>query len=175
MREARRVLIFTGDGKGKTTAALGMALRASGHGMRTLVLQFIKDDPQTGEVKAVERLPGVEVVQAGRGFVPPPDDPKFAEHRREAGRALRLASEALGSGKYDLVILDEVCLAVEMGLLEEESVVEAVERAGGGVCVVMTGRGATPGLISLADTVTEMRCIKHAFQEGRAAEKGVEY
>ncbi len=170
-----RVLLFTGEGKGKTTAALGMVLRASGHGQKALVIQFIKQDPTTGEIKGCLHLPGVKILQAGRGFVPPPSSPDFAAHREAAEEALNLAAAALRSGEYRLVVLDEICLAVWKGLLEEERVGETVRAAAPGTCVVLTGRPLIPGLVSLADTVTEMRSLKHAFQEGRRAQEGIEY
>ncbi|MBI2191554.1 MAG: cob(I)yrinic acid a,c-diamide adenosyltransferase [Planctomycetes bacterium] len=170
-----RILLFTGDGKGKTTAALGLAARASGHGLRALVVQFIKSDPSTGEMETFRRLGGVEIQQTGLGFVPPPTSPHFSEHRAAAERGLALASEALSSGRYDLLVLDEVCNAVARGLLEEARVIQAIRQAGPATCVVMTGRGATEGLVSLADTVTEMRCVKHAYHAGVSAQKGVEF
>ena len=175
MKHPARILLFTGDGKGKTTAALGMALRASGHGMRILILQFIKANSSVGEIAACRHLPGVEIGQTGLGFVPKPSHSSFPGHRRAAEEGLELARKALQSGQYDLVILDEICTAVSRGLLEEECVIEAVRQAHPVACVVMTGRNATRALIDLADTVTEMRSIKHGFAEGRAAEKGVEY
>lgn len=171
----KRILIFTGDGKGKTTAALGMALRASGHGLRTLILQFIKADPHIGEMAAIRHLPGVEMIQMGRGFVPSPADPAFPEHGRAALRAVKKAEEALRSKKYDLIILDEICTAMTMGLITEDQVAEIIDHCSGNSCLVLTGRGATDRLISKADTVTEMRCLKHGLQEGRKAKKGVEY
>lgn len=174
MKKAGRVLVFTGDGKGKTTAALGMALRASGHGMKTFILQFIKADSSTGEVAAARNLPGVEIVQAGRGFVPPPTSPKFPEHRQAAQEALQTARQAIGSGKYDLVVLDEVCGAVARDLVDEESVAELVRQRPEGLILVLTGRGATERLIGLADTATEMRCLKHGLSQGHTAQKGVE-
>ena len=170
-----RILLFTGDGKGKTTAALGMVLRARGHGQKVFVLQFIKSDPSSGEVMACKNLSGVKIIQAGRGFVPAPGSPDFAEHRRAAEKGLELAIGALNSREYDLVILDEICTAIARGLLDEERVTEAIRQTGPDTCVVLTGRNATPGLASLADTLTEMRCIKHAFTSGRKAQKGVEY
>ncbi len=170
-----RVLVFTGDGKGKTTAALGMVLRASGHGHKTLVVQFIKNDASTGELEGCRRLPGVEITQAGRGFVPDPSSASFAEHKLAAETGLDLAADALKSGDYDLVVLDEVCLAVSKGLLEEERVVESVRERDPETCVVLTGRHCPPGLTSLADTVTEMRCVKHGLQAGFKAQEGVEF
>lgn len=170
-----RFLIFTGDGKGKTTAALGMALRASGHGMRACVIQFVKSDTTTGEYIACLDLPGLDVTLAGLGFVPPAGHPEFAVHRRRAAEALELARAAVAGGAYDLVILDEILIAVQRGLLEEERVLAMAEARHPEVCLVMTGRGAGDRLIALADTVTEMRCIKHGFQAGVPAERGVEF
>lgn len=175
MSEKRRMLIFTGDGKGKTTAALGMILRASGHGMRTLMLQFLKSDTTTGELAALQHLPGVEVVQKGRGFVPREKNELYEEHRRTAQEALAVGREALGSGRYELVVLDEICGAVASGLVEEEIVVEAIGQASPRTCVVLTGRSATARLMELADTVTEMHCVKHGYKAGFAAQKGVEF
>jgi cob(I)alamin adenosyltransferase len=152
-----------------------MVLRASGHGMKSLVIQFVKSDTDTGELAACRHLDGVEIVQAGRGFVPERTDPLFQEHRKAAEQGLDLAERALLSAGYDLVILDEICIAVWKGLLDEKRVIDAVLKGDPRTCVVMTGRNATTGLISLADTVTEMRMIKHGFTEGFEAQKGVEY
>ena len=174
-RISGRVLVFTGDGKGKTTAALGMALRASGHEMRTLVLQFIKNDSASGEIAALERFTGVELRQCGLGFVPPRSDPAFAGHRAAAQDALALAEGSLDSGKYDLIVLDEICTAVAKGLIEEDRVAEMVKRTPADIRLALTGRGATERLIALADTATEMRCIKHGLRSGWTAQKGVEY
>ena len=170
-----RILLFTGDGKGKTTAALGMALRASGHRQRVFLLQVIKDNSSTGELVGCSHLPGVQILQTGRGFIPEPESPSFSEHRRAAEEGLTLAGKALKSQQYELVVLDEVCTAVARRLLTEEGVMEVIRMAAPETCVVLTGRKATPGLISLADTITEMRCIKHGFTSGRKAQKGVEY
>jgi cob(I)alamin adenosyltransferase len=170
-----RILIFTGDGKGKTTAALGMALRASGHGLRALILQFIKADTSVGELTGLKYLPGVETILMGRGFVPSPTDPAFREHCQAANHALEKASEALQSKKYDMIILDEICTAMALGLITEDQIMEVTNQASGDLRLVLTGRGASDRLISKADTVTEMRCLKHGLQEGIAAQKGVEY
>lgn len=175
MREKSRVLIFTGDGKGKTTAALGTALRASGHGLRTLILQFIKANPSTGELIALQHLPGVEIIQMGRGFTPPAKDPAFSEHCKSAQDALQTALKALQSKRYDLIILDEICTAVAKGLLDEDQVLKFINQGNENSCIVLTGRGATDRLISKADTVTKMCCIKHGLHEGWTAQKGVEY
>jgi cob(I)alamin adenosyltransferase len=174
-RSPGRLLIFTGDGKGKTTAALGMALRGGGHGQKVLVLQFIKANPYSGELAALKLIPGVEVRQTGLGFLPPPEDPLFEEHRRAAEQALQQAEEILGAGVYDLVILDEVVTAVTKKLLTEEDLIAALGRRNGQGVLVLTGRGAGPGLLALADTVTEMKNVKHGLKSGWPAQEGVEF
>jgi cob(I)alamin adenosyltransferase len=174
MTERPRILLFTGDGKGKTTAALGMALRAAGHGRRSCVVQFVKTDATVGEVRAAESVGAIQIVQTGRGFLPPVADPAFALHRRAAQAGLRTAADIIAQGDFRVVILDEICLAVARGLVDEQQVADLLDLAPPTMCLVLTGRDATPGLVALADTVTEMRCVKHAFQQGRAAEEGVE-
>ncbi len=174
-KDRGRIVLFTGEGKGKTTAALGMALRAAGHGMKVLIVQFVKSDQTTGEIAPCSHLPGVEIVQTGRGFVPEKTSPAFQEHCHAAQDGLNLANGAIASGKYDFIVLDEICLAVSKGLLEEKQVIDIVSKAGIATCVVMTGRSATTGLLSLADTVTEMHPVKHGFESGWKAQKGVEY
>lgn len=173
MKNGARILVLTGDGKGKTTSAMGMALRAVGHGMNVCIVQFIKQ-ATSGEIIALRKLPGVEITQSGRGFLPRAEEPAFAGHCRAAREGLAAAGEAIRSGRFGLVILDEVCVAVARGLLAEQDVVQVVEQAPADMCVVLSGRGATPGLIELADTVTEMRSVKHGFDEGLKAQKGVE-
>jgi len=175
MREKARVLIFTGDGKGKTTAALGLAFRATGHGMRVLVLQFVKGGQETGELAAARQIPGFEIVQRGCGFVPAEGSPQFAVHRQAAENVLREAAEALRAGSHDVVVLDEFCYAVAKNLVSEQSALEVVALAGAGTVLVLTGRGATPGLIAAADTVTEMCLRKHALKAGIKAQRGVEF
>ncbi|MHC4404448.1 MAG: cob(I)yrinic acid a,c-diamide adenosyltransferase [Planctomycetota bacterium] len=174
MTEQPRILVFTGEGKGKTTAALGMALRAAGHGMRVLVLQFVKQDATTGEMEAVESIENIDIVQTGRGFVPSPEHSHFAEHREAAQTGFARAVEAIRSGKYTLVVLDEICIAVARGLVPEKDVLELLNRLADEMILVLTGRDATPGLIDRADTVSEIRCIKHALETGQPAQKGVE-
>ena len=169
-----RILLFTGDGKGKTTAALGMAFSASGHQLRTCVIQFIKGDASVGEVAAAAESPHVRIIQTGLGFLPPSTSPAFREHAAAAQAGLRQAAEAIASGRFELVILDESCLAVAREVIAEQQVVKLVAQMPSDLCLVLTGRGATPGLIALADTVTDMQCVKHGLQTGRAAQKGVE-
>jgi cob(I)alamin adenosyltransferase len=176
MTDKPRILIFTGPGKGKTTAALGMVMRASGHGLRTKIVQFLKSDKGSGETAALQYLPGVEFVRRGLGFVPKqPDDPRLVEHRRAAEEGLALAREAILSDAYDLVVLDEICGAVAAGLLAESAVADLLMQAPARLRVVLTGRNAPAALIALADTVTEMHCVKHGLQQDRTAQQGVEF
>lgn len=152
-----------------------MVLRACGHGLRTLVVQFVKSDPSTGELAAIKHLPGVEIIQAGCGFIPAETDPAFGVHQQAAQRGLDLSAEALASGKYQMIILDEICVAVSRKLLSEKKVEEIIRKAAPETCVVLTGRNAPENFVSLADTVTEMRSLKHGFQTGRKAQRGIEY
>ncbi len=174
MTDRPRIVLFTGEGKGKTTAALGMALRATGHGMRVLVVQFVKQDPDTGELAAARHLDHLDIVQTGCGFLPKPDDPQFAEHAEAARAGLEKAQKALTAGNYAMIVLDEICFAVARGLIDEKDVLQLIDRAPDGMLLALTGRNATPGLIARADTVSEIRCIKHAMKEGRPAQKGIE-
>ncbi len=173
--EKRRILIFTGNGKGKTTAALGMVLRASGHDLPVRIIQFVKNNVTTGEIAAITHLPHVDLIQTGRGFIPPSGSPDFARHREAAERGLQLAAATVKSGDYALVVLDEICTAVSYGLIDEDEVTEIMLSTPEGTRLVLTGRGATSRMIELADTVTEMNCLKHGMAAGLPAQKGVEY
>jgi cob(I)alamin adenosyltransferase len=170
-----RILLFTGDGKGKTTAALGMVLRSVGHGMRAVIVQFIKNDARTGEIEALSHMQGVTLIQVGRGFIPQNDSRAFQSHRRAAEDGLTQAEAVLLSGSADLLVLDEIAVAIARGLIDEHSVIGLVAKAGPGIIIVMTGRSASPALMDIADTVTEMRALKHGYECGIAARQGVEY
>ncbi len=170
-----RLLVFTGDGKGKTTAALGMALRALGHGMRVAVFQFVKHDDKTGELKALKRFDKAMIVQMGCGFVPAAGNPEFKTHAEAARKGLAAAASAMACGKWDLVVLDEINIAVSKDLVTEADVIAAVTMAMPPTVIVLTGRGATDGLISLADTVTQMKAVKHGLTHGWPAQQGVEF
>jgi cob(I)alamin adenosyltransferase len=170
LSERPRTLVFTGTGKGKTTAALGMALRAAGHGMPVLVVQFVKGQRPSGELRAVRHLPDVRIERYGLGFVR--ELPETEGHREAARRGLERVAQAVTSGDYGLVVLDEVCYAVDAGLVGAREVVECVRAAR---ChVVVTGRHCPDELIELADTVTRMQAVKHGLQSGLPAQKGVE-
>jgi cob(I)alamin adenosyltransferase len=175
MDNKNRVLIVTGDGKGKTTSALGMAIRAHGHGFKVAVIQFVKSDAETGEYMALDKMDGIEIIMTGIGFVPKPTDPRFADHRQAARKGLEKAAEYLRGGRFELVILDEICVAVSLNLIEEKDVIARLRQAAPGITVVMTGRGASQGLIDIADTVSEIKVIKHGFDSGIKAQRGVEF
>jgi len=170
----KNILIFTGDGKGKSTAAFGMALRAAGHSQRVLILQFMKQDESVGELVGLKKL-GISVIQTGLGFVPKPDSPRYPEHQQAAQKGFTLASKAMNSGDYDLIILDELCGAVAKGLLDELDVITVLEEAPSPLNIVLTGRGASERLIKLADTVSEIMPLKHALEQGVPAREGVEF
>lgn len=179
MTKAQRrglVIVHTGNGKGKTTAALGTALRAVGHGLKVLIIQFIKGSWRYGELKSLKRLePELELIRVGKGFVGIIDDklPR-EEHEKAARDGLELAREKVMSGEYDLVILDELNYAVLGGLIPIEDVLDLVRNKPSWVHLIITGREARPELIELADLVTEMREIKHPYQKGITAQRGID-
>jgi cob(I)alamin adenosyltransferase len=170
----RRILLYTGDGKGKTTAALGLALRAAGRGRRVLIVQFLKDGREVGEGLALRDFPAIALESHGLGFVPPPGHPRFAAHRQAAIRALERVVAAGAEAVHEVFILDEVCGAIAAGLITAEAVLAAVATLPADAVIVLTGRNAHPALVDLADTVTEMRCVRHAFDAGIPAQPGVE-
>ena len=168
-----RILVITGDGKGKTTAALGMVLRAAGHGQRVCVVQFIKKDCGTGESKALEMLSGVEIHVCGDGFVFEREGDDYNHHVHCAEAAMTLLQEKITSG-FDMIVLDEVCGAVSLGLISVESVLGLMDNAPDDTVFVLTGRNAPPELIAKADTVSRIDCVKHAMDVGVPAQEGVE-
>jgi cob(I)alamin adenosyltransferase len=178
MTDSRKglILINTGPGKGKTTAALGTALRAVGNGMRVLVLQFLKGSWHYGELDAVlAHAPNFVLKQMGRGFVKVGGAETDPEDIRLVEAAWAEAREAILSGEWDLVILDEINYAISYGMLSPEAVADTLRARPEMVHVILTGRSAHPVLVELADTVTEMREVKHAYQKGILAQRGIEY
>ena len=168
------VEIFTGDGRGKTSAALGVVLRATGHGLRSCVIHFMKGSYPYGEQKALARLPDVTVAVFGREtFV----DPRNVEEvdKQEARKALDAAREAMLSGKYDIVVLDEVNVASVWGLIGVDEVLRLVEEKPENVELILTGRYADRRLVKTADLVTEMVAIKHPYEDGVEARRGLDY
>ncbi len=168
------VIVNTGNGKGKTTAAFGQALRAVGHGSAVCIIQFIKGKWQTGEAKAVATCSDlIELHICGTGFTW--DAEHMDEVKRAAERGWELARAKILSGKYQLVVLDEITYLLNYGLVSESEVFAALEDRPLGVNIVLTGRGAGAGLIALADIVTEMREVKHCYGKGVKAGKGIEF
>jgi cob(I)alamin adenosyltransferase len=163
--------VHTGNGKGKTTAAIGLAVRAFGAGLKVLILQFIKGGRRSGELEALKIL-GVEVRQLGLGFITAEN---FIEQKKSARTALDLAQTEILSGAWDLIILDEINYAVKFGLLDAEEILRLIKIRPPELHLVFTGRDAPPELIDAADLVTEMKLIKHPFQIGIAAQEGIEF
>ena len=168
------LIVFTGTGKGKTTAALGMALRAAGHGMRVLILQFIKGGWRYGELDALERFPEIEIRTLGTGFTWKKEN--LEEDRVLAQQGWEITAGVLERGEVDLLILDELNIVMAYGLLPLEPVLRALRERTPELHVVVTGRNAPPELLDAADLVTEMRQVKHPYHDqGIAAQKGVEF
>jgi len=170
----QRIVLNTGDGKGKTTASLGMVLRAVGHGQKVLFAQFIKTDTSVGEVNALKSLEGVTFLQDGLGFVNPENAQTFEDHSSVARGFLRQLINYADLNTYDMIVLDEVNTACGLGLFTIGDVLHLISRMVDVPVIVLTGRDAPPELVDLADTVTEMRCVKHAYFQGVSAQKGVE-
>jgi len=178
MSDSRRglILINTGPGKGKTTAAMGTALRAVGNGMRVLMLQFLKGSWHYGELDAVQSFGDKFVMkQMGRGFVKVGGAETDPEDVRLVEEAWSEAEQAILSGQWDLIILDEINYAIGYKMLNPERVAEVLKRKPDMLHIILTGRNAHPTIVDLADTVTEMREVKHAYQKGILAQRGIEY
>ena len=171
------ILVYTGDGKGKTTAALGTVLRALGYDWKVLIIQFIKGSWTYGEMKGLKRLePDVELKILGQGFVGIVDDKKpIEEHIAAAKGALKTAFEDVQSDKYDLIILDEINVALNLGLIELAEVKRLLSTKPKRLHLILTGRNAHPEIIEMADLVTEMKEIKHPYQKGTLAQKGIDF
>ncbi|MDA1109147.1 MAG: cob(I)yrinic acid a,c-diamide adenosyltransferase [Nitrospinae bacterium] len=169
------IIVNTGDGKGKSTAAFGIALRAAGNKMNVFIMQFMKGKWKAGEKKSFDLLkPNVEMVSMGDGFTWDTENPE--QDRETARKAWEIASEKLNSGKYKMVILDEINYVLHYNFLPHKLFIEALKNKPADVHVVCTGRNAPEELIEIADLVTEMRCIKHPFKEqGIPAQKGIEF
>ncbi|HUU14403.1 MAG TPA: cob(I)yrinic acid a,c-diamide adenosyltransferase [Terriglobia bacterium] len=179
MPETRKglIIVHTGPGKGKTTAALGTALRAVGQGLKVLMVQFLKGSWHYGELDAAQMLGEgrFKILPMGRGFVkvgaekPDPEDVRMVEE------AWKYASEKIASQEYDLVILDEINYAISYKMLDPALVAERLGKKPEMVHVILTGRNAHPSLVEMADLVTEMREVKHPYQKGIVAQRGIEY
>ncbi len=168
------VEVFTGEGKGKTSAALGMVLRAAGHGLRVHIVFFMKGEFPYGEQKTLAILPNVTFDRFGFKSFVNPDNIKPAE-KQQAARALEAARKAMLSKKFDVVVLDEVNVAVSWKLIDIEDVVKMIKDKPENVELILTGRYASPRIVELADLVTEMVKIKHPYDDGLLARKGMDY
>ena len=171
------VIVYTGKGKGKTTAALGMALRAVGHNHKVCMIQFIKGSWHYGEMASSKLLePQFELVAVGKGFVGILDDKSpREEHVKIALEAVRISREKIQSKKYDVIILDEINYAVNLGLIEINDVLDLIKIKPTNLNLVLTGNYANDKIINVADLVTEMKEVKHPFQVGIKAKKGIDY
>ena len=170
-------IVYTGKGKGKTTAALGIALRATGYKKRICMIQFIKGSWHYGEMDSSKRLePEFEMVAIGKGFVGIIDDKSPKEdHQEIAKEAIRISNEKIQSGKYDIVILDEINYAVNLNLISLDDVLDLIKSKPENVDLVLTGNYAKEEVIEAADLVTEMKEIKHPFQKGIKAKEGIDF
>ncbi len=177
MPEKGLVIVYTGKGKGKTTAALGIVLRAVGHGYKVGMIQFIKGEWYYGELTSSKRLePEFELIAAGRGFVGIiDDDHPIEEHEKAAKDAIEVAKQKIASGEYDIMILDEINYAVKLNLISQEDILDVIAAKPEKTSLVLTGNYVPKAVMDAADLVTEMREIKHPYQRGIKAKKGVDF
>jgi len=171
------LIVYTGNGKGKTTAALGMCVRAVGYDWKISIIQFVKGSWKYGELKGIKKLePNVELMTVGEGFVGIVDDTKdFKEHVKAAKEGITTAIEKIKSEKFNIVILDELNVAHKLGLVSQEDIESVLKANPPKQHLVITGRDAPDWLIEKADLVTEMKEIKHPYQQGIMAQKGVDW
>jgi cob(I)alamin adenosyltransferase len=171
------VVIITGDGKGKTTTALGIAVRACGHNLRTCIIQFMKGDIYAGEWDGIKKMNcQIELISTGKGFCGIQGNPyPYKEHRENAQGAIQLAHQKMGSGEFDILILDEVNNALSLHLVDLEQVLEIIRRKPPRMHLVLTGRDAHSQVIELADIASEVKEIKHAYQKGIEPQPGIDY
>ncbi|VFJ15016.1 cob(I)yrinic acid a,c-diamide adenosyltransferase [Candidatus Nitrosocosmicus franklandus] len=171
------IITYFGNGKGKTTAALGVALRAIGYDMNVCMIQFIKGEWNYGEIYSSNRLrPNFELIIAGKGFVGIlDDDHDISEHINSAKSALEIAKEKINSLKYDTVILDEVNYALKLKLIEEGELISILRNKPQCVNVILTGNHMTDQILNISDLVTEMKEVKHPYKKGIRAKKGIDF
>ncbi len=171
------VVVITGYGKGKTTAALGIMVRACGHNMRVCIIQFMKGDLYAGEWDGIKKMDcQVELISTGKGFCGIQGNPyTHEEHRKNAQDAITLAQQKLESGRFDILILDEINNALKLRLVDLEQVLDIIKRKPALMHLVLTGRDAHPQVIGLADTVSEIKEVKHAYRKGIEPQPGIDY
>ena len=178
MEENRQGLvhIYCGDGKGKTSAAVGLAVRAAGRGMKVLVVRFLKTE-NSGEVEVLRSIPGITVTPCDRtfGFVFRMNEEQKAEAARYYQKRFETAVEEAVTGNYDLLILDEILASCNYGMVQEESVLEFLHTKPAGLEVVLTGRDPSEKMVEQADYVSEIHMVKHPYQKGISARKGIEF
>ena len=167
------VQIYTGDGKGKTTAALGLALRAAGHGYRSFIGQFMKGQ-YYGEISSLKNVPEVDIEQFDDEVCCIHRDEVTDTHREHGQNGIDRIYEVMGSGKYQIIIMDEICVSIWFGIVAVENVLALIRNRPSGVELVLTGRRAPEELIEAADLVTEMKEIKHYYTKGILARTGIE-
>lgn len=177
MSQKGLVIVYTGGGKGKTSAALGLVLRAVGYNHKVCMIQFVKGSWHYGELDSAKRLaPEFELVTAGKGFVGILDDKSpREEHVKAANDTLAISKEKIMSGKFDVVILDEINYAVQLELLKIDDVIDLIKSKPSELDLVLTGNHAAEEVIEIADLVTEMKEIKHPFKSGIKAKKGIDF
>ena len=177
MSQKGLVIVYTGGGKGKTSAALGLVLRAVGYNHKVCMVQFVKGSWHYGELDSAKRLaPEFEMITAGKGFVGILDDKSpREEHVKAANDTLMISREKIASGKFDVVILDEINYAIQLELLKLDDVIDLIKSKPTDLDLVLTGNHAAKEVIELADLVTEMKEIKHSFKSGIKAKKGIDF
>jgi cob(I)alamin adenosyltransferase len=171
------VIVYTGNGKGKTTASLGVALRAIGHGLRVCIIQFIKGEWSYGELNSIKKLePDLELIVAGKGFIGIiDDDHAFEEHVRAARTALDIVEQKISLDTFDIIILDEINYALHLGVLQLADVMKILQNRPKHLSLILTGNHASEEIITLADLVTEMKEIKHPYKKGIKAKRGIDF
>jgi len=177
MPEKGLIIVYTGKGKGKTTAALGIALRAVGHGYKVGMVQFIKGEWFYGELTSSKRLePEFELIAAGRGFVGIiDDDHPIEDHQKAAKNAIEVAKQKIASGIYDIMIPDEINYAAKLNLISQEDILDIIAAKPEKSSLVLTGNYVPQAVMDVADLVTEMKEIKHPYQKGIKAKKGIDF
>jgi cob(I)alamin adenosyltransferase len=168
------IQVYTGNGKGKTTAALGQALRACGHGMKALMIQFMKGSTNYGEVLVCDAVPGFRIIQSGlptfvKKFNPSEEDLRLAEE------GMDLARKTVEEDQVDMLVLDEINVAIDYGLVKLGDVLDLLKKRPPHMEMILTGRYAPPEILEVADLVTEMKEIKHHYAAGKAMREGIEY
>lgn len=169
------VYVFTGDGKGKTSATIGVAVRAAGHGKNVLIIQFMKEDaPESGEIKILESIENIQVHRFGKSLI---NNRELFEESTKVSikKGLELAADSIKEKKVDVLVLDEINVAVSLGLVDAQEVTNLIDIFGDDIDIILTGRNAPREFIERAGLVTEMKNIKHPYDKGIKAKKGLDY